>query len=234
MEETSGCFTLINKLLKQPTPLPSKATVTKKQESANLNACREKISCGHFSAAIHVLSSNGVAPRNEATLAEIQVKHPTASPPCIPSDSTSGDPITVDAFVVLKAIKSFPKGTSCGRDGLRAQHLIDAMSGAASAVANDLVASITGVVNLWLAGKCPDGLGEFIVSAPLTPLLKPGGGLRPIAVGTIWRRLVSKVAAYSVGKVMTSYLVITNLVLVCQLVVVVGGVFCMSLIACWR
>lgn len=101
---------------------------------------------------------------------------------------------------------SFPKGTSCGRDGLRAQHLVDAMSGAAAAVADILLASITGVVNLWLAGKCPAELGEFIASAPLTPLLKPGGGLRPIAVGTVWRRLVSKVAAFSVGKDMNSYL----------------------------
>ncbi|GJZ05794.1 hypothetical protein Tco_0539587 [Tanacetum coccineum] len=28
--------------------------------------------------------------------------------------------------------------------------------------------------------------------APLTPLVKPGGGIHPIAVGTVWRRLVSK------------------------------------------
>ncbi|MCI97688.1 hypothetical protein A2U01_0118989, partial [Trifolium medium] len=34
---------------------------------------------------------------------------------------------------------------------------------------------------------------EFVASAPLTPLLKPDEGIRPIAVGTIWRRLVSKV-----------------------------------------
>ncbi|GKF75856.1 hypothetical protein Tco_0225300, partial [Tanacetum coccineum] len=35
-------------------------------------------------------------------------------------------------------------------------------------------------------------LGKYIASAPLMPLVKPGGGIRPIAVGTIWRRLVSK------------------------------------------
>jgi len=32
------------------------------------------------------------------------------------------------------------------------------------------------------------------------------GGMRPIAVGTIWRRLVSKVAMKGVGKDMTKYL----------------------------
>ena len=49
-------------------------------------------------------------------------------------------------------------------------------------------------------------LAEFVASAPLTPLLKPDGGIHPIVVGTIWRRLVSKVAMKGVGKDMTKYL----------------------------
>lgn len=44
------------------------------------------------------------------------------------------------------------------------------------------------------------------MSAPLTPLIKPDNGIRPIAVGTIWRRLVSKVAMKGVGKDMVKYL----------------------------
>ncbi|XP_026383936.1 uncharacterized protein LOC113279455 [Papaver somniferum] len=80
------------------------------------------------------------------------------------------------------------------------------MSGASAAIADDLLQSITGVVNLWLAGKCPPILGEIVASAPLTPLLKPGGGLRPIAVGTICRRLCSKLAANSFCKDLDSYL----------------------------
>ncbi|MCI63979.1 hypothetical protein A2U01_0085236, partial [Trifolium medium] len=61
-------------------------------------------------------------------------------------------------------------------------------------VARDLLDAITSVVNLWLGGRYPKSLAEFVASEPLTPLLKPDGGIRPIAVGTIWRRLVSKVA----------------------------------------
>lgn len=45
-----------------------------------------------------------------------------------------------------------------------------------------------------------------MASAPLTLLLKPDNGIRPIVVGTIWRRLVSKVAMKGVGKEMTQYL----------------------------
>ncbi|KAL8092032.1 hypothetical protein AgCh_034349 [Apium graveolens] len=90
--------------------------------------------------------------------------------------------------------------------GLRAQHLPDVLGGDASAIADDLLGSITGVVNLFLSGKCPAQLGEFIASAPLTPLVNPGGGISPIAVGTVWRRLVSKAAFSSVGSSMASYL----------------------------
>nr|GEX41503.1 putative reverse transcriptase domain-containing protein [Tanacetum cinerariifolium] len=49
-------------------------------------------------------------------------------------------------------------------------------------------------------------LGEYIASAPLTLLVKPGGGIRPIAVGTIWRRLVSKVSAIMIGLSLNGYL----------------------------
>ena len=74
---------------------------------------------------------------------------------------------------VPRMIHSFPKGTSCGRDGLRAQHLKDMLGGAASAIADSLLCSITKVVDLLLSGKCPSVLGSFISSAPLTPLVKP-------------------------------------------------------------
>ncbi|MCI81635.1 hypothetical protein A2U01_0102909, partial [Trifolium medium] len=50
-------------------------------------------------------------------------------PPSVPTIMYSDVPFVVEADVVLKCIKSFPKGTSCGRDGLRAQHLLDALCG---------------------------------------------------------------------------------------------------------
>jgi hypothetical protein len=46
----------------------------------------------------------------------------------------------------------------------------------------------------------------MVASAPLTPLLKLDGGIRPIAVGTIRRRLISKAAMKGVGKDMVKYL----------------------------
>ena len=153
-----------------------------------------------------MLTSSGIAPPTPDTLQELEAKHPYAPPPTMSSPPLDEDALFVHKDLVINRIRSFPKGTSCGRDGLRAQHLMDILGGAATAIADDLLGSITGIVNLFLGGKCPIQLGEYIASAPLTPLVKPGGGIRPIAVGTVWQRLVSKVASSSVGNSMNSYL----------------------------
>ncbi|GJR95485.1 putative reverse transcriptase domain-containing protein [Tanacetum coccineum] len=173
----------------------------------NLKQCKRKICDGHYTAAVRVLSSSGVAPYNDATLQELKTKHPFMSAPSLPDSHIDHHPLIASQDVVLDRIKSFPRGTSCGRDGLRAQHLMDCLSGAALAISDELVSSITQVVNLFLEGKCPTMLGEYIASAPLTLLVKPGGGIRPIAVGTIWRRLVSKVSATMIGHSLDGYLV---------------------------
>ncbi|GKF19138.1 hypothetical protein Tco_0067776 [Tanacetum coccineum] len=62
---------------------------------------------------------------------------------------------------------------------------MNCLSGVALAISDELVSSITQVVNLFLEGKCPTMLGEYIANAPLTLLVKPGGGIRPIS-GGVW------------------------------------------------
>ena len=62
------------------------------------------------------------------------------------------------------------KGTLCGRDGPRAQQLVDMLGGAASAIADPFLYSITKVVNLLLGGKygwssiIPNLLGYIMVT----------------------------------------------------------------------
>lgn len=206
--EPQGCAFLTQKLLNlyndnncRKLPKKNKTTV-----NTNMQACLKKLRTGQFTAAIRILSSDGIALPTPDTLYELQQKHPHAPPPSIPADDIITPSLSVDAKSMLDAIKSFPKGTACGRDGLRAQHLLDALSGPAAAVADELLESMVGVINLWLAGNCPSELGEYVDSAPLTLLLKLGGGVRPIAVGTIWRRLCSQLAVNAVCKDITTYL----------------------------
>ncbi|GJU53878.1 hypothetical protein Tco_1227592 [Tanacetum coccineum] len=147
-----------------------------------------------------------VAPYNDATLQELKAKHPFKSATSLADTPFNYYQLIASQALVLARIKNFPRGTSCGRDGLRAQHLMDCLIGVAIAISDELVSSITQVVNLFLAGKYPMRLGEYIASAPLTPLVKPGGGILPIAVGTVWKRLVSKVSAIMVVHSLDGYL----------------------------
>ncbi|GJR26184.1 putative reverse transcriptase domain-containing protein [Tanacetum coccineum] len=115
----------------------------------NVKQCLRKVSNGHFTAAVKVLCSLGVAPFEP--------------------------PLVVDIDNVLGCIQSFPKRTSCGRDGLRAQHILDALCGEGSAIVVGLLKAISVVVNFLLEERCPK------------------------------RRLASKVAMRGVRKEMSKY-----------------------------
>ncbi|GJY68554.1 hypothetical protein Tco_0471536 [Tanacetum coccineum] len=93
-------------------------------------------------AAVEVLSYSGVAPYNEATLEDLKTKHPFKPPPSLPHISIDLHHLVASPAVVLDRIKSFPRGMSYGRDGLRAQHLMDCLSGADIAISDELARKI--------------------------------------------------------------------------------------------
>jgi len=85
-------------------------------------------------------------------------------------------------FVLLVGI---PKGTSPGASKRHAQHLLDALSGSTAPAAGECLCSLTCFTNHLLSGKGPSCLAPWLCSAPLTALLKKGGGVCPIAVGEV-------------------------------------------------
>nr|GEX35433.1 putative reverse transcriptase domain-containing protein [Tanacetum cinerariifolium] len=121
--------------------------------NTNIKQCLRKVSDGHFTAAVKVLSSSGVASYCDDTIKSLEAKHPYKPPPSMHSITFSEPPLVAEIDSVFSCIKSFPKGTSCGRDGLRAQHILDELCGEGSATATDLLKVITSIVNLWLAGR---------------------------------------------------------------------------------
>ncbi|GJT74108.1 hypothetical protein Tco_1040833 [Tanacetum coccineum] len=202
-----GSLQLVREALAEPSPSWSNIDDGNLESGEwNVKQCKRKICDGHYTEAVRLLSSSSVAPYNDATLEDLKAKHPLKPAPSLPHIPIDHHQLIASPDVVLDMIKSFPRGTSCGRDGLRAQHLIDCLSGVVVAISNELIAAITQVVNLFLDGKYPKMLGEYVASAPLTPLVKPGGGIRQIVVCTIWRHLVSKVSAAMIGHSLDGYL----------------------------
>jgi hypothetical protein len=67
--------------------------------------------------------------------------------------------------------------------------MITAPSPQAAATALEALVS---AVNKLASGRAPSSFATWLCGAPLTALAKPNGGVRPIAVGEVIRRLVAK------------------------------------------
>ena len=91
---------------------------------------------------------------------------------------------------VLKAIRSFPAGSCGGPDGIGPQHITDLVN--CTEFGSNVVAAITAFVNTLLEGKCHPAVRPILFGGNLIALDKKGGGIRPIAIGYIWRHLAAK------------------------------------------
>lgn len=83
----------------------------------------------------------------------------------------------IEIDILFKCINTFPIITSCGKDGLREQHLLDTLCGEGFTVSRDLLHTITLLVNLWMRGRFPMSLEDFVASEPLKLLLESDGGI---------------------------------------------------------
>ena len=114
--------------------------------------------------------------------------------------------LSVEEGDLVKAIRSFPKGSAGGPDGLRPQHLVDLTSSSAGHEGELFLHALTTFTNLVLAGDTLAQARGGVFGASLTALNKKDGGVRPIAVECTLRRLVAKTASQAVMKRMGSML----------------------------
>jgi hypothetical protein len=147
-----------------------------------------------------LLDTSQVAPINEETISELREKHPQASTAWSVPDLTDITPPTLSFDNIWRALLKFPKATGIGRDGYRPEHLIQMFDGCAGVDRTELERVTTEWVNILFQGKLHKDLAPLVASAPVTPLAKPDKGIRPIAVGEIWRRLVSSLAMQEASK----------------------------------
>jgi len=157
-------------------------TTADNTQSKMLNRCIRLVrEDGQYSKAVQALSSVGIAPPGPATTATLKDKHPEG--PDISFWYEQLPTFSSSAFVsteleVLTALYSFPKGTACGRSGLRVSCLLNMHS----ALTTDMLKALTEVINKLLKRQAPIELAQYLSSAPLTPLLKKDGGFLPIAI----------------------------------------------------
>lgn len=168
-----------------------------------------KVADGDVRGAIRVLSSeSGIIYPSSTTYDALVDKHPSPSRPLHFPDPPAPDSpcLSVSDSMVLKAISHFPNGSASGIDGIRPQHLKDLTSKSAGDSGIRLLHSITRLCNFILAGKIIPEIWPHFFGASLIAINKKYGGIRPIAIGNTFRRLIAKLACSAFKEEMGLYL----------------------------
>jgi hypothetical protein len=191
-------------------PLPGNYTQTKSKSTPPKSdyisrTISRKVGEGDIRGAARLASSNlGFAPVNDITFSALVDKHPTP-----PSGDTENLPPPVNQSTeclilsepaIKASVISFPNGSSAGQDGLRPQILKDLISSFTGAAGDKIIKYLTVTANMMLRGEVPNCVLPYLYSARLCALEKPGGGIRPIAVGSTIRRLVAKASCKAISK----------------------------------
>lgn len=155
--------------------------------------------------ALRLLCSNDtVADYSEDTYLELQTKHPSEPAEATLQNTHNSQlnneeeeddwPHETQPKEVTKAIMSFKPGSASGLDGFSPQHAKDLISKGNAAAAESLIKAFCKLIDLMLFGKIPTKVREYLYGASLIALIKKTGGIRPIAIGSVYRRIAAKIA----------------------------------------
>ena len=149
---------------------------------------------GQFGRASRILSSEGLAPNSRSTLKALKELHLKEAPPTLlQKDSVASSAYQFSENIVFKQLKTFSQYTAAGPSKMYPEHLLHAVECTALDHSESALKAITSFVNTRSRGKFPSfETSKALCSASLTALSKKKGGVRPIAVSEILRRLIAK------------------------------------------
>ena len=184
---------------------PQRTAAILPSEQARHARCKRFAAEGDLSRACTALIDPPPLPASEDTLAELLSKHPQSAPPDL---EALGAPRAAavpefSAENTARAIRSFRQGSAPGPSGLRPDHLREALL---TAHADEVAAHLASLCHLLARGEAPGSLSPHLAGGSLHALPKPQGGVRPIAVGEVVRRLVGKVLCMSLREEARDYL----------------------------
>ena len=149
-----------------------------------------------YGKAVRVLQSNDLADVHDpAVIAQLQALHPTPPTPIIPiSDGDLPPSLPLSEDSVLAAVRHLNPNSAPGPDRFppRLFHLLAKTSVSPEAGVSGLSA-LTLLIQRLADGNVPPESLPLIASATLVPVRVRSDKIRPIAIGTSLRRLVTKV-----------------------------------------
>ena len=161
-----------------------------------------KLMLNDIKAAIRVVSTDDtVLEVTPEVLQALMLKHPSepedSVTPIIPAKNIA---VTADEKKIIRSLRPFSGGCCGGIDGLRPAHLLDLVAVSTAETDLHLRRSITNLTNKILLGDVSDYAVKLLFPSNLTALRKKDGGIRPVEVGNVFRRLVAKVECYAVSR----------------------------------
>ena len=158
-------------------PLPEFKTA-EDDHSRRGAAAQSRVERGQVSRARHELTGAPLAPKNATTLEELQSKRPVEQASPIPAvlDFVPESTLLFDKQIFVKCLQTAPSGCAPGPDLL------------------------TSAAEDFARATVPDEARKSFMLATMTALQKKDGGVRGIATGSSFRRLVAKTLARQFGK----------------------------------
>ena len=147
---------------------------------------------GCYSKALAALLSRGSAEADTKVVEELKKLHPgraKGAVPNVPYNWSEIPAVRLTPEKIGKALDEFTLGTACGYTAWRLEHLLQCRE---ADTTGQFLVVLTDLCQLLAEGKVKWDIQPYLGGAALSALIKKGGGIRPVAVGEIVRRLVSK------------------------------------------
>ncbi len=160
-----------------------------RQAKANIKRARYFGRRGEYRKAVQALTSNGLSELTEETMQVLADLHPEEDEPTIRDCTATA--LVVSPDVTQRAIERFGRSAKGGIDEVTAQHLRDATE---FDDATHLTRNLTEFINMIFRGERPAEVAVVFCGARLVAVKKKSGGVRPIAVGSLWLRTAAKTA----------------------------------------
>ena len=177
------------------------------QAVSNIERAKRYAQEGAYGKAAKALMSDGIHDATDAVQSALIQKHPqvrVAANPMFeePAVGVFPDPPAHCTFTVKEvrnALDHFPPASAAGGTALSPTHLQELIRTDGEDDLVSLGGALARFCDRIALGKIPTAVTAWFAGAPLTPLRKRSGGVRPIAVGESLRRLAAKMLMQRVG-----------------------------------
>ncbi len=147
---------------------------------------------GMLSKAVQMLGTNGLHSFTPEIVEVLRAKHPISHTVTPPHPDPMPEFIEFRPEDMRRAIAAFHSASAPGASRFRPSHFKDALNIPTGDHGERITKALASVCSILAQGQAPGEIAPWLAGAPVYPLRKPDGGVRPIAVGETLRRIVSR------------------------------------------